>query len=381
MRPPRKGVRDRFSGRRRVAASAVSVLVAVFMSGCAGFLEPPLQPITYETLTYTGIPPDARMTSSMDGMAIDSTTHLLYVADSTSPTTPGIDIFDISTLPARYLRTISTDGAVPNGLLIIPGLQRMYSGDDDGTVDVYDLNPASKTYQTIIASPQMGGTQGADLLDYDPRDNLVLVTNPDDGFMSEVDPTTNKVVRRVSNLDVIEGPTYDPVDGMVYVGAVDDNLLYKINPRTGTVVQRYPFNFPCEPHAIVINPHTNEGLVACADKDELETIAWNFTTGQLIRTFDLAGGSDLAVYDPVSNKFYVASSGYSPAEMAVFTGSSPITYLTSVPTSHKSHGVAYDEVHHEIFTFDGLLRQAGLWEFPDPTAHCSAQLTHCTAGR
>ncbi len=379
MRPPRKGVRDRMSGRRRVAACAASVLVTVFVSGCAGFLEPPLQPITDETLTYTGVPPDARLTSSMDGMVIDPATQTLYVADSTSPTTPGIDIFDISTLPARYVRTISTDGAVPNGLVMVPGMQRMYSGDDDGTVDVYDLNPASKTYQTIIASPQMGGTGGADLLDYDTGDNLVLVTNPDDGFMSEIDPTTNKVVRRVSNLDLIEGPTYDPVDGMVYVGAVDDNLMYKINPRTGTVVQRYPFSFPCEPHAIVINPHTNEGIVSCADKDVLATIAWNFRTEQVIRTFDLAGGSDLAVYDPATNHFIVTAAGFSPAEMAVFSASSPITYLTSVPTSHKSHGVAYDDVHHEIFTFDGLLRQAGLWEFPDPTWSCDAKTRNCRA--
>jgi hypothetical protein len=64
--------------------------------------------------------------------------------------------------------------------------------------------------------------------------------------------------------------------------------------------------------------------------------------------------------------------------MSVFSGS-PITYLTSVPTAHKSHDVAYDDVHRAIFTEDGRLREAALWEFPDPLTRCDRALTHCSS--
>src|SRR5258708_21339998 len=56
----------------------------------------------------------------------------------------------------------------------------------------------------------------------------------------------------------------------------------------------------------------------------------------------------------------------------------PISYPSPVPTSHKSHDVAYDDAHHAIFTIDGRIREAALWEFPDPLTRCDKALTHCT---
>jgi hypothetical protein len=129
---------------------------------------------------------------------------------------------------------------------------------------------------------------------------------------------------------------------------------------------------------MAVNPRTNQGLIGCADKDEPVTISWDFTREAPIRYFDLAGGGDLLVYDQASNVFLFAASSYAPAEMAVFSGS-PISYLTSVPTSHKSHNVAYDDAHRAIFTYDGRLREGALWEFPDPLTRCDKALTHCSS--
>ena len=49
----------------------------------------------------------------------------------------------------------------------------------------------------------------------------VYVTNPDDGFLSAIDVTTNKVVARIGALGVIEQPRYDSADHMLYVVSPD----------------------------------------------------------------------------------------------------------------------------------------------------------------
>jgi DNA-binding beta-propeller fold protein YncE len=361
--------------RGRAGALVVTMLAGALAAGC-GFQEPALQPITREALTRVEIPPIHGRTASMDVMVIDTATQTLYVADATDAASYGIDVFDVSTSPGRFVRLIRTGDTFPNGLVIAPDVQRLYAAADDSTVRVVDLNPASRTYQTITATVSTGGKLAADLIDYDTRDHKVYVANPDDGVLTAIDSGTNRIVGRVDGLGLIAQPRYDPADGMLYVGAIDDNLLIKIDPRTDRVVQRRTLDVPCIPHGLAINPATNQGIIGCADKDQPVTIAWDFARFQPIRTFDLAGAGDLVIYDPTSDKFYFAASSYAPAEMAIFSGS-PISYLTSVPTSHKSHVVAYDTVHRMIYTYDGRLREAGLWVFPDPTARCDAQLKHC----
>ena len=365
--------------RARRALGLISAVSAgcVVLTSC-GFQEPPLEPITKEVLHRVEIPPIAHRTAVMDAMVVDPATSTLYVADATDASHQGVDVFDISTPPGRYVKLISTGDTLPNGLVIAPDVQRMYTGNDDGTVSVIDVNPASAHYQTIIDTLNMNGKLASDLVTYDTADHLVFVNNPDDGFLTAIDSRTDRIKGRVENVGLLDQPMYDPADGMVYAGAVDNNLLMRIDPRTLKVTQQWIFDVPCEPHGIAIDPTTNQGVIACADKDQQVTIGWDFARGQVIHYFDLAGASDLAMYDPATNRFIVASSNYAPAEMAVFSAS-PLAYLTAVPTSHKSHDVAYDDVHHTIYTYDGRLREAGLWEFADPVTHCDKALTHCAS--
>src|ERR1700704_4244857 len=94
-------------GRGRTRALLLSLLASVLAGGC-GFQEPALQPITREPITRGEIPPIHDRTASMDVMVVDSTTQTLYVADATDPATQGIDVFDISSSPGRYVKTIRT---------------------------------------------------------------------------------------------------------------------------------------------------------------------------------------------------------------------------------------------------------------------------------
>ena len=349
----------------RTLRLGVPMLAAgLLLVGC-GFEEPAIPILTRETLSRVHIPPVEGRTGIMDAMVVDPESHLLYVADSTDPNHPGVDVVDISGPSAAWRRTISTGDAVPNGLAVVPERHRLYVGQDDGTVAIVDIAPGSPAFDTVVGTVTTQHTGNADLVAYDPRDHRVFAAYPVDGMLAVIDTDTEQVVARVTDLGSIDQPLYDPADGMVYVGDIDDDQLLRIDPRSNTTVQRLQLPEACQPHGLAVNPRTNQGLVGCAYRDQPLTIAWDFGRGAQIRTFDLAGAGDLMTYDPSTDHFYFAASNYAPAEMAVFSGTS-IQYLTAVPTSHKSHTVAFDPVHRTIYTPDGLIHEAGLYGFPDP---------------
>ena len=93
--------------------------VVPLLAAC-GFEEPAIPVVTREALTRVHVPPIEGRTGVMDAMVVDPETHLLYVADGTSPDHPGVDVVDIGASSAAYRATIATGDAPPNGLALVP---------------------------------------------------------------------------------------------------------------------------------------------------------------------------------------------------------------------------------------------------------------------
>jgi DNA-binding beta-propeller fold protein YncE len=354
----------------------VAVVTFTIVTNACGFAEPVLQPLTNEPLDRVVIPPVEGKTASFDIMAVDQDAHRLYVADSLDQ---GVDVVDISVRPGHYLRTIPLN-APPKGLTVVGSLHRLFTGNDDSTVSVIDTDPVSPHPYAVLATVSTNGKGRADLLDFDPRDHKLYVSNPDDGFLSAVDVTRNVVVGQIPNLGFIEQPRYDPVDGMVYVISSDRNSIFQIDAHTDALVREYPLPVICEPHGLAINPAINQGLIGCSYKDNLVSLVWDFKTKRVIRSFDLAGAGDAVIFDQKAQHFYFAAKDFTPPEVAVFNAA-PITFLTAVPTSHHSGTLGYDEAHSLIYTYDGLHLEAALWAFPDPVAGCfGAEAQRAAAG-
>jgi DNA-binding beta-propeller fold protein YncE len=354
--------------RKRGSALVTLAVTTGLLCACAGFEEPALQPVIHETLTRVIIPPANHKSASFDYMTMDQANHRLYIADDVAV---GVDVMDVSGPTARYITTIPVPAAAPpNGIDYAPQLGTVFVGLSDGTVGFIDANPASPHVNTVVryASTHVEGV--ADLLVYDSADRRIFATNPDDGIISALDPVTGKLLGQIQNLGATEQPQYNPVDQMLYVGDSDNNSILKIDPRRLAVVHQYLLPDVCVPHGLAIDPATDQGLIGCGDKDSLITMAWDFRSERVIGTYDFAGGGDQVIFDPVAQHFYFAAQGYAPPEMAIFNAD-PITFLTSVPTSHHSLQVAYDETHRTLYTIDGLHLQAALWQFPDPVAGCS----------
>jgi DNA-binding beta-propeller fold protein YncE len=354
---PRRG------GLRRLAGWAVLVVsLAVVLAGCSAFREPAIQPITVETLHRVEIPALRGKTAVMDILDLDQAAHRLYVTDGL---TLGIDIIDTSTVPGRYLKSIRI-GSIPNGVVVAPDLHRVFVGSDESALVVLDVDPASAKPDSVEATISITGAGASDLIEYDRPDHRVFLANPDDGIITVFDAHSLKMLSTIGGLGLVDQPRYNAADGMLYVSEAERNSIITINPRTATVVAETPIPLTCEPHGLAIDPTTNLGIIGCNDKDDVRTVSWDFAAKRMVRSFDQAGAGDQVIFDPVSRHFYFAASSYAPAEIAIFQSAASVSFLTGVPTSHKSKGVAYDEAHHWIYTYDGKHREAGVWGFPDP---------------
>jgi DNA-binding beta-propeller fold protein YncE len=174
----------------------------------------------------------------------------------------------------------------------------------------------------------------------------------------------------------VDQPRYNPADGELYVSEAERNSIIKIDPRTNRIIGETPIRVTCEPHGLAIDPSTDLGVIGCSDKDEVRALSWDFRRNVMIRSFDQAGAGDQVIFSSVSHHFYFAASSYSPAEVAIFGSGTSIAFLTGIPTSHKSKGVAYDEAHGLIYSYDGRHREAGVWSFPDPLAPALRTTAH-----
>jgi DNA-binding beta-propeller fold protein YncE len=351
---------------KRTVVTLAAGLAAALLGACAGFEEPALQPVTPETLTRVVIPPANHKSASFDYMTMDQANHRLYVADDVDQ---GVDVIDVSGPKAAYITTIPVADQ-PNGIEYVPELRTVFVGLTNSTVAFIDADPSSPHAYSVIRQVSTKGAGAADLVGYDPADRRLFVTNPDDGYVSAIDPLSGRVVGEIDNLGATEQPRYNAADGMVYVNDSDNNSILKLDPKRMALVHEYALPDVCVPHGLAIDPATDQGLIGCGDKDNLITMAWDFRAERLLASFDFAGGGDQVIFDPVAQHFYFAAEGFAPPEMAIFNAN-PITFLTSVPTSHHSLQVAYDETHRTIYTIEGLHLQAALWQFPDPVAGCS----------
>jgi len=64
---------------------------------------------------------------------------------------------------------------------------------DDSTLAVFNANPSSAKPFTLLKAVDTKGAGAADLVDYDPKQRKIYVTNPDDGFLSSISIDTDKV--------------------------------------------------------------------------------------------------------------------------------------------------------------------------------------------
>ena len=294
--------------------------------------------------------------ASFDVVEMDQAAQRLYAADRTDH---GIDIFDTSVAPARYLKTITLH-ASPNGLAVAPDLQRVFAGMSNGALAIVDTNPASRTADTVVKEVPTGG-KSVDLIDYSSALHIVFASNGEAGSIAGVDATTGAVKKHFAIGHPLEQPRFNPADGMLYVTSPDADALFKVDPGTAVIKSTIKLD-KCVPYGLAINPKLDQALIACRKfviRQSLRNTADTEAFGQVT-------GGDTVTYDAVADRFLVAAPAPAATSAVGLFGGSPIAYLASVTTGAGGNSAAYDNVNHLVYTPDTRSGRAGLAGFEPP---------------
>jgi len=363
------------------ASGAASASAKPAASGASAAAKPSVAPTpttlpvvpadtTQVPLTKVAIPPIAGKTLSADIMEIDQAAHMLYVTDRTSG---GVDVFDVTSFPGKYVKTIPVPGGGANGLTVAKNVNKIAVGNNDSTVSIIDINPSSPTVNTVLTTLSTGGKKRADEMDYDPNTKKMLVANSDDAFVTSIDMEGNKISKKI---DVpggaIEQPRYNPTDKMMYMTGSEDNVLYQFDLTKDTMVKKTDIVDKCNPNGLAINDKLQIALLDCSNKAQPQhMVIWDLKGGKVQSTTDKTGTGDAAVYDAKADKFFAtAANFFRGGQMAIFDGKG--TFLTNVPTAVGSHGVAYDETNNAVYTQDQLPNEGVMFTFQVPTTFGSS---------
>jgi len=254
----------------------------------------------------------------------------------------------------------------PNGVLTdSAGL--VWAGDGNSTIKV--LNPTPGT--TDIKSIPTGGSERADELAYDPRDQVILIANDFEGFLTFINVTTQSVAAHFCYLDTtltaaqqaslctytghstagggIEQPVWVPETGLFYqaVPANSPNTVGFIDVFTPAGKLVNTFSVPgCTngPTGLALGP--NQRFLGACDNG---AAAVELHTGKVHTIVPDVGGADEIWFNPGDHNFYlgISGSGANGGKLGVVDGNND--HVVAVLTGHGGHSVAAYAGNNHIF--------------------------------
>jgi hypothetical protein len=301
--------------------------------------------------------------NSFDISFVDQASQRMFLADRSNK---GIDIIDAKT--EKWIGRV--DGMVglkmkdgkpsneisgPNGVLAFG--DEAWVGDGDSLLRVVDVK-AMKIVDTI----NLGGTARADEMDYDPKDQVLLVANGDDDtpFVTLVSTKPgHKIIAKLEfpqATDGVEQAAYNPADGLFYVSLPEINndgfrggiavidptgKLIKINPTSG-----------CHGNGLVFGPNQHLFLGCTAHGKEGMESKQNVydTSGNLIAEIPGVGGTDEVAYSKTNGQYYSGSSNNAGGHVLGVFDANKNTLVTAVPIRGAApHSVAANDVSGHIY--------------------------------
>jgi len=295
-------------------------------------------------LMTTHVPPHAQIAKFTDTFDIDQAGHRLYYGDNW---TQGLEVFDISTPTAKYVTTIRPVGN-SFGVRVAKNVNKVYVGAANSKMAVVDIDPNSKTFQTVVATLDSGGKGAVDLIGYDPDHKKIYAANRGDAFTTVYDATTDKPIARIDDTKSIEDPVYNPNDGCVYITANATSILYQIDGKTDKLVHTFNLGNDQRPNGLALNAKANQGLMVSSNRDKPQHMLWDFKTQKIVETITDVGSGDGGCYVPKLDRYLTGSSGHNPGPaVGIISGKGQL--LGIVPTGRTGSWVGYDETNNIVY--------------------------------
>ncbi len=316
----------------------------------------------------------------------------------------------------------------PNGVVITPAARGfgdakfglMWASDGDSTVKVFNAGTGAQVSTVVTGVSANFGPGGvdecirtgdsacgdfrADETSWDPKDNILLVSNGDPGvpFVTLIDTTNPACVNNscvigqifFGDLPVgssvcpggtgvagagkpavpcahapggqggIGGSAFNPATGRFLVANTQntsnpaDSEVTEINPKATFFNLSVTHDFQlaglgCQPSFIVIGPAPNV-LVACENftgsiNFQPSEIIINGTTGAVIKVITQVGGVDQAAFNSTDNRYYVAARDMPNGPVLGVIDAGTNTWLQNVATGANAHSVAVEPANNHVF--------------------------------
>ena len=308
----------------------------------------------------------------------DAASHRVYLADDANAQ---VDVWNTRT--RTFLGAMSGgftgemgfpgsfDNLGPDGVLV-DGLGQIWAGNGDGTVKVGAASPPFAETDSVAT----GGRARADELAYDPRDQIVIVTNPSETTASSAKPQPKPFVTLISalpdreghhavlghvlipgaGLDSVEQPAWDPQTGDFLISVREtrdfpNGEVAIVDPRAPRLQAVLPLDVACHPAGIALGPN-HDALLGC---DSTPPVIINRATGRI--QADLTGHdaccADEVWFNKEDGRYFAAEGGNSTIPPSVIViGAARRDFLTAIPISDTSgafHAVAASGGTTQVF--------------------------------
>jgi hypothetical protein len=325
---------------------------------------------------------DANPFVNFDQARVDAKLQLLFVSSRSSKAVAIIDArthAEVGETPPIFAGVgIDSPHSGPDGNVVAG--HYLFAGDYPSTVRVFDLS-VSLSSPPEVAEIQTNGMYRADEMDYDPIDQVVIVSNGDStpAFVTLISTTTLQIVKQVT-FDGTNGTPDTSVGGigsvlydsrthkfLVSIPEVGSDLtagaVAVMDPVTGDVTQVFSGLNNCMPSGMAQGPGENV-LVTCdpgfPPPDSVQfaprTYVINGRTGTILANLTQVGGVDYGAYNPADHHYYLGARDYFTSPTA--TTASPVLgvidadtneWIENYPTGTDAHSVSVNPKNNQIF--------------------------------
>jgi DNA-binding beta-propeller fold protein YncE len=294
---------------------------------------------------------------------VDEATDLYYLSDRTNKSVTIVDTKTdkfVARIPG-FVGVTKTGGDTfgPNSVVTVNNSSEAWVTDGDSTVKVVDL----KTNK-IIDTISTGGKKRANELAYNPKDQVVIVANPNDEppFLTLISAKPDhKILAKLlmpEATDHLERATYYAPSGTFYVDVPvlhhepSKGGLAEIDP-TGKLVKMHVIE-NCNPHSHVVTSGSQMfiGCAAGAKGTNLPTAQmaiFDVQTDTVVAYIPGIGGAGTAAANTNIGQYYTAANNNpgGPA-LGVIDGKTN-TLLQKMPTWTGSHSIQVSLKNNHVY--------------------------------
>jgi YVTN family beta-propeller protein len=272
-------------------------------------------------------------TTRLDYESLDQGRHLLFIAHLGDS---AVIVFD--TQAQRVITRIPGISKV-HGVLAIPDLATVYASAT-GTNEVVAISE-----ETLKVTARAPGGVYPDGIAYAPEVHKLYVSDEHGATETVIDVRTNTRVATIPLGGDVGNSVYDSGSKHVFVNVQTRQQLIEIDPTTDKVIRRTNLPGAEGNHGLLIEPQQRKAFIACEDNHRL--LVLDLDKYNVTASFDVGEDPDVLAYDPGLHYVYVAAESGS---VSVFkTQTVQVSKVGEVQVGPNAHVVAVDPGTHKTY--------------------------------